>query len=359
MKQIQGWINGSIQSPPSAAATELLHPDECLSLGENYSISDPIASTRSSVMVAVDVNDSDYRESLSHRNIYIECTKPPAELMLRATEVIERPREPFKMDNAASQDLIWSICKLQSANEDVTKEELAPKIIPARSRGLDERLERCSNQLWDRAVAVPRLPEYLDASFLLLPRPKPDLIFRYHKQAFTRRQILSILELVDDESGHSFSMPDQNTRFPFLAIEFKSQAKKGTHYVATNQTAGAGAIAINGQLELMRRAYGVKAFDKSTLRFFSVTIDQAYAQINTHWVGDGSGQGEPYSFHVEGVAAHLLRTADGMEAVACAVESILDYGVNVLLPSLCEALDAYRATKPAAKKPSAAGKVGL
>lgn len=306
-------------------------------------------------MIAVDVNDSDYRESLSYRNIYIEYAKPPVELMQRATEVIERPRESSRMDNATSQDLIESIRGLQSANEDAIK-ELAPKIIPAISRGLDGRLARCSNQLWLRAVAVPILPEWLDvSSLLLLPRPKPDLIFGYSKRAFTPRQIVTILELVDDESGYSYAMPDQNTRFPFLAIEFKSQAKKGTHYVATNQTAGAGAIALNGQLELMRRAYGVTALDMSALRFFSVTIDQSFAQINMHWVGGGPGQSEPYSFHVERVASHFLHTAEGVRAVACAVENILDYGVDVLLPDICKALDAYRATIPAVKKPSAPG----
>jgi hypothetical protein len=53
--------------------------------------------------------------------------------------------------------------------------------------------------------------------------------------------------LVDDQFGRSYAMPDQKLRFPFLDIEFKSQAKNGTHYIAANQVAGAGAIALNGQ----------------------------------------------------------------------------------------------------------------
>lgn len=46
-------------------------------------------------------------------------------------------------------------------------------------------------------------------------------------------------------------------------------------------------------------------------------------------------------------------------AVACAVENILDYGVDVLLPDICEALDAYSAAMVAAREVSAAMGDGL
>ncbi|KFY01559.1 hypothetical protein V490_00848 [Pseudogymnoascus sp. VKM F-3557] len=338
-KKIQGWLSG--------VATETLpcRPDEYSTYNREYhSIDAPSVSTRSSVMVAVDVHDSDYRESLGYYNIYIQCMEPPMELMHRAKWVIDRPRESPRMGDAAVQELMWTIGRLQTADEDAVKEQLAPKIVPAVSQALEKKLSRVSGQLWFRAVAVPLLPDFLDVpSLLLLPRPKPDVVFGYPKQAFTTRQIVSILRLVDDESKLSYAMPDQKTCFPFLAIEFKSQAKKGTHYVATNQTAGAGAIALNGQLELMRRSCSAKAFDINMPRFFSVTIDQAYAQINVHWVGGGPAQGEPYSFHVERVARHFLDSVDGMGAVAHAVGNIIDYGVDILLPGVCEALDAYRA----------------
>jgi hypothetical protein len=203
--------------------------------------------------------------------------------------------------------------------------------------------------LWHRAIAIPLLPELADvASLLSLPRPKPDFVFGFSRPAFTTRQIAMMMHLVD-ESRHGYVMPNQDARFPFLAIEFKSQANKGTHYVATNQVAGAGAIALNGQLELMRRAYGVTAVDASALRFFSITIDQAYAQINVHWVEGILGQDEPCSFRAERIARHFMDSVEGLRAVACAVENILDYGVNTLLPSVCKALDAYETAMIAAR----------
>ncbi|KFY73906.1 hypothetical protein V499_06036 [Pseudogymnoascus sp. VKM F-103] len=286
-KGIQGWLSGSSRSLRSSeASTEIVHPDECSSYGDNYSVSAPSASTRSSAIVAADENDLDYRDSLSYRNIHIEYGELPIERIQRATEMIERPRETPKMDNAAFQDLIRTIRRIQTQNEYAIK-ELASTVVPATERILDER--------------------------------------------------------------HSYVMPNQDARFPFLAIEFKSQANKGTHYVATNQVAGAGAIALNGQLELMRRAYGVTAVDASALRFFSITIDQAYAQINVHWVEGILGQDEPCSFRVERIARHFMDSVEGLRAVACAVENILDYGIDTLLPSVCEALDAYETTMIAAR----------
>ena len=287
-----------------------MHPEQ--SYEDNYSISAPSASTRSSAIVAVDVNDSDYRKSLSYCNIYTERTEPPMELMQQATEVIERPREYPKMNGAAAQELVRRIGRLETADEDAVNRELAPSIVPVISQVLEERLARASSRLWFRAVAIPILPGLLHVpSFLLLPRPKPDFVFGYSSLAFTTCQTASILNLIDDEFGHSYASPDHETCFPFITIEFKSQAKKGTHFVATNQTAGAGAIALNGQLELMRRSCNATALDANMPRFFSVTIDQSYAQINVHWMGGDPVQGEPYSFHSKGVARHFLHTAEG------------------------------------------------
>ncbi|KAK5321522.1 hypothetical protein LTR98_011888, partial [Exophiala xenobiotica] len=151
--------------------------------------------------------------------------------------------------------------------------------------------------------------------------------------------------LVDDQFGRSDAVPDQKVRFPFLQIEFKSQAKNGTHYIATNQAAGAGAIALNGNLELIRRSFGMEKFDCEEPRYFSVTIDHQLACVNVHWLKAPAEKGGQHSFHVEGLSKHLLDDANGIRALSRAIKNILDNGADARLRTLCGALDAYRETQ--------------
>jgi hypothetical protein len=145
----------------------------------------------------------------------------------------------------------------------------------------DSRLASSLNELWCSSVPVP-LDLSILASPLPLPKPRPDLAFRYSETAFTRNQLGVIDLLVDNQFGQSYAVPDQTLRFPFLQIEFKSQAQNGTYYTATNHAAGARAIAMNGNLEIIQRSFGLQNFDYEEPRYFSVTMDHQLACVSVH-----------------------------------------------------------------------------
>lgn len=345
---IDNWLDNSCRSDsteseirnhlsddmPRRAAAVLPSP------GASFESSTSI-SKKSEKSVA-SVHDADYRQSLRHRNIYIEREDPPVELMRRARRMISRSRTSPEMDDAEAEDLRLTARRLQDEGEDKIIKQMVPDIIPAMSRVPDSRLEMNSDSPWFNSVPVP-----LDRSILTnplpLPRPKPDLAFGYSEAAFTRDQLGTIDLLIDDQYGRSFATPDQKLKFPFLDIEFKSQAKHGTHYVATNQAAGAGAIALNGNMDLMQRIYGTEGLDYDEPQFFSVTMDHELARINVHWLG-APVKGRQPGFHVEGLSQHLLNDANGLRAVIRAIKNILDFGVDARLRTLCKALDAYRET---------------
>jgi hypothetical protein len=286
------------------------------------------------------VHDTDYRNSLSYRNIHINRDDPPLELMKRAKRIILRSRASSEMDDATAQALTATTRRVENEGEDVIIQQLAPGIIPAMSMIPDSRLASNANQPWFNSVPVALKPSIL-TNPLPLPRPKPDLAFGYSYTAFTENQLGTIDLLIDDQYGRSFVVPDQKLRFPFLDIEFKSQAKNGTHYVATNQVAGAGAIALNGNMELMQRSFGAGSFDYDEPHFFSVTMDHQLACVNVHWL-KAPADGGHHSFHVEGLSQHLLKDPDGIRAVSRAIKNILDHGTDGRLRTLCGALDAYR-----------------
>ena len=346
---VKSWLGTSCWSRRSSANNESLLEEvldnmprkttDVLPSPDN-TLNSIISSSRKSEKSTASVSDTDYRNSLRYRNIYIERENPPMELVRRATRIISRPRASPEMDDATIQKLREKSRKLQNEAEEEIIQQLGPHIIPAMDEIPDQRLARNADQLWFNTVPVPLDPSIL-TNPLPLPRPKPDLTFGYSETAFTRNQLGTIDLLVDDQFGRSYAVPDQKLRFPFLDIEFKSQAKNGTHYIATNQVAGAGAIVLDGHLELMRRSFGVERFDFDEPQFFSVTMDHELARINVHWVRAPT-EGGRHSFHVEGLSKHLLDDVNGIKAVRRAVKNILDYGSDARLRKLCEALDAYR-----------------
>lgn len=310
------------------------------SLGNSYD--GTISTSRKSDKSAASVHDADYRQSLRYRNIYINRQDPPSELMRRAKRIISRSRTSPEMDDEVAQQLMKTSRRVEEEGEEVIIQQLAPDIIPAMKMAPDKRLTSNSDQLWLNSVPVPLNTNVLTTP-LPLPKPNPDLAFGYSQAAFTEKQLMTIDLLVDDQFGRSYAVPDQKVRFPFLEIEFKSQAKNGTHYIATNQAAGAGAIALNGNMDLIQRSFGMEKFDYDEPQYFSITMDHQLACVNVHWLR-APAEGEQHTFHVEGLSQHLLRDANGLRALSRAIKNILDHGVDARLRVLCRALDAYRET---------------
>ena len=294
----------------------------------------------SSEKSASSVHDLNYRDSLRYRNIYIQRQKPPVELIRRVVRIISRSRASSETDDFTAQELTDTARRLQDEGEEKIVQQLAPHIIPAMTKIPDQRLAGSADQQWSNFVPVPLDPDVL-INLPSLPKPKPDLSFGYSEAAFNHKQLMIIDLLIDDQSKQSYAVLDQTLRFPFLNVEFKSQAKNGTHYVATNQVAGAGAIAMNGNLELIRRSFGAESFDFEEPHFFSVTMDHQLACVNVHWVCN-SAEGGQYSFHVEGLSTHVLNKANDIRTLRRAIKNILDHGSDVRLRNIRYALDACR-----------------
>lgn len=166
-------------------------------------------------------------------------------------------------------------------------------------------------------------------TLLPLPKPKPDLALGNSQSAFNRNQPATI-DLVIDKFGTSYAKPDSYLRFPFLDVEFKSQAKNGTLCVATSQVAGAGPIAMNGNLELMSLSFGLDSFDFDEQQFFPVIMDHKTAYVNVYWIRNQADI-QQNSFQLEELSTHLLSNAEIVRALRRAIKNILEYGSNIRL----------------------------
>lgn len=297
-------------------------------------------ATASSRKSTASVHDTDYRETLEQYHIYIMEEKPPPELIEQANNIISRQRETPELDDAAIEKLRETMRELQNKGEEEVKNKLGAIVIPGFTTLLNEKLEGVPGQLWTKSVPVPLDRNALVAP-LPLPKPKPDIAFGYAKAAFSPSQFPTIKLLVQVPLGPSFASPYQDLRFPFLVVEFKSQAKDGSIRVATNQAAGAGAISMNGILELISRGSGLDDFDLNNPLFFSVTMDQNIACVNVHWIGKNSDTNQ-YTFHLEELRMLPLRYDDSIQVLQRAIKNILDYAADPRLKLILDALDEHR-----------------
>ena len=297
-------------------------------------------STASSRKSTASVHDTDYRETLEQYHVYIMDEKPPPELIKQAKNIISRQRETPELDDAAIEELRETMRELQNKGEEEVKNKLGAAVIPGFNIIPNEKLEGVPGQLWTRAVPIP-LDRNALAEPLPLPKPKPDIAFGYSKSAFDSSQLPTIKLLVQGPLGPSFVSPYQDLRFPFLVVEIKSQAKDGSIRVATNQAAGAGAISMNGVLELISRSSGLEDFDLNKALFFSVTMDQNIACVNVHWIGKKLDTNE-HTFHLEELRMLPLKYDDSIQVLQRAIKNIFDYAVDPRLKLVLDALDEYR-----------------
>ena len=297
-------------------------------------------TTASSRKSTASVHDTDYRVTLEQYNIYIMENEPNPEFIERANNIISRQRETPELDDAAIKKLKATMRELQNEGEEDVKNKLGAFIIPGFNILPDEKLHGVSSQLWTKSIPVPLDLNVLGVP-LPLPKPKPDKAFGYAKAAFNPSQISTINLLAQVPLGPSFASPYEGLRFPFLVIELKSQAKDGSIRVARNQAAGAGAIALNGILELMSRGSNLDDFDLNQPLFFSVTMDQEFAGVNVHWVGKRPDTNQ-YTFHLEELKMLPLKYDNSIQAFQRAIKNIFDYAAGPHLKPILDALDEHR-----------------
>ncbi|EXJ76929.1 hypothetical protein A1O3_10086 [Capronia epimyces CBS 606.96] len=285
------------------------------------------------------VSDTTYRETLMHHNIYINSAEPTPGLMARAKMIVSQPQAVPDLDSPDVQQIIEQSRLSEAANETSVRDGLVPVIIPARRNVPDPRLTVAADQLW--CLSIPP-PDCGDEENKYLRQPKPDLAFGYTRNAFTKDQNTMIRSsMAEFDNSKSYAVPAQGLNFPFLSIEFKSQANQGTHFAGQNQAAGAGAIAMNGIIELTKRAFGVEVLDYDEPQFFSVVMDHELARINVHWLKAPTQEGQLPDFHLTTLSRHFLDEPDGIQAVYRAIYNILFYGVDGRLSNIHKALDKY------------------
>ena len=287
---------------------------------------------------SVSVHDPCFRRIASDGyNIHIMEESPPEKLLQNAKAIIFRDRDSPDIDDIEAKRLSTSARRVQNKGESDVAVQMGNMILPYLNTTLG--LEVQSDALWSNAAPLPPDPVAL---CIKPPRPlsipKPDRAFGYAVDRFTRMQRLTIDSLTN-HFGQNFAEPLPDLRFPSVDIEFKSQAKGGSLYVATNQAALAGAVALYGMLNSMDHELAVHEFDLNEPYFFSIVMDQLLARVCVHWVEKPTGKDQA-SFHLDVLASYVVDEATSIKALIRATRNIFDWALNERLTKLRNALDA-------------------
>ena len=280
-----------------------------------------------------------FRFLLGKRNIYIANGEPPTEMITRAKGIISQPYDSSEMDDATALELARIVKSIATENEDILIRELGLPLFPAIRKVPDQRLAAAVNRLWNHAVTIPPHKSLLSIP-PPLPMPRPDVAFGYSEAAFDTNQ-RAATDLLVNELKKSHAMPVQTLGFPFLLIEFKTLAAGGSPFEADNQAANAGAIAMNGLLELYRCNSAEADMDFDNPQCFSLTVNNIYVSLNVHWLSRSAEDGS-ICFYMASLSNHIITEPDGLKTVHQIVKNILDYAVSKRLPKIREALDRYR-----------------
>jgi hypothetical protein len=162
-----------------------------------------------------------------------------------------------EVDDATAEKVADTARELQTESEEDIIQQLAPSVFPGMNKVPDRRLASSAGHQRTNFVPVPLDPSIV-ANPLPLSKPKPDKAFGYSEEAFTQNQLATIDLLTN-------ATPDKGLLFPFIDIEFKALAKGGSHIIATNQAANAGAIVGHGLVELTRRASGLDSVQPTSI----------------------------------------------------------------------------------------------
>ena len=336
--QVLSWLRTISPTHSEDGLQEVAHPDEMGSkrgLNTASTIAPSDASGKSSKS-SVDAREPTFRNSARLRSIFIFCEPPPGQLIQRAKTILCNGRGSPELEDTTASRLVRVAERMEAEPEEVIGQELAIQLIPAIQSVPDSRLDRALNRLWTDAIPIPITSALRPSCCLPLSKPKPDCSIGFAQSALTVDQ-LSVISHLIDQTKRSYATPDRSVLFPFLSIEYKAASKGGTHYVATNQAANTGAIALQGHLELMQRISSLDKFDFNEPRFFSITLDAMIVQINVHWVRKAKAA-EHFEFHVAKVDMYCIQRDNEVKALQRAVKNILDHAVTKQLPILSNAL---------------------
>ena len=204
-------------------------------------------------------------------------------------------------------------------------------------------VEEGGNTMWS-TDALPYNPDYDQP----LAAPKPDFHYGYppgQRSDWTAQENA----IADHRVARPYTQPARGNRFPFLALEMKSEATGGTLWHAENQAAGSGSYCVKALQWFLEQASPTEIVSITDCVAFTGAVTHREVIFHVHYYSDE----DAYCY-----MSYLGRfsTTDPGDVQEChdLVKNILEYGLTTRQMKIKNALaqlfpvpDQWKQTRPA------------
>ena len=268
-----------------------------------------------------------YRETIFYNNISMDLSGRgmPQNLKDFIKTDILKERSPT-LDDAAVNEVIDTALEIAESTEGPTNTIIRSHMFPLKHAGVAEG----GNTLWN-TIALPRNPDYEHE----LSAPKPDAYLGYSQGQKTNWSPHHA-NVINHPKAKPYTKPGRGNSFPFLMVELKAEAAKGTLYAAENQAAGSGSHSVNSVLWLLEEAkkQGLTPGNmlKDTLSF-SAVISHRLVIFYIHWYSEDQKR-----FYMSYMKSYSTVEAADIRASNSTVKNIVDYALGTRKSRISAAL---------------------
>ena len=192
----------------------------------------------------------------------------------------------------------------------------------------------------------PRSPFQLSA-------PKPDHHYGYplgrkFEAGWTKEE----MAVMHHRAAQPYSQPTRDNVFPFLAIEFKSEATGGSLYVAENQCVGSGVHIVASRRWLLKQASPSKDLTATDAVAFVGAISPRTGVFYAVWYSDSEDR-----YVMSKISIVLFMEGSDIQRCRELITNITEYELGTPLRAIREALAELDPLPPHWKKSRSAGNV--
>lgn len=157
-------------------------------------------------------------------------------------------------------------------------------------------------------------------------QPIPDLSYGYHQNAFTQPE--AYLQQITALKPYAI----RNTEYywPFFHIEFKSQPRGGTHWVAQNLNAGSGTHSVRSMETLLvyAKCNPKRHYQLPFSVAFSASVDSEEVTLWVHWIDKSYDDGRNNPQYVSTwLNTYVFRDLSQLHAFRDHTRNIIEHGV--------------------------------